>query len=294
MAGKTMDTIDGPPVRESLTQRIHRVYRDLPDGERKAADLVLDSPGDLAACAASELAERAGVSNATVSRLFRRLGYDSYDEARRASRDMRAHGSPLYLAGTSERPGRTGGKIAEHLSQETALIEASLTMANPLTVKAVAERLAKARRVRLAGFRNSRFAADYARAALAQFRADVEMLNDAGQTLAEGISGIGPGDMVLIVGLRRRPAGFVDFVRAAAATGADVALLTDGSVREAPALARWNLSCAVTTPQSLDSYVGALSVLRLLAVTTLQQLGAEGRRHLERIETIHEELSELE
>jgi DNA-binding MurR/RpiR family transcriptional regulator len=207
---------------------------------------------------------------------------------------MRAHGSPLYLADTAKRPGRAGGQIADHLAQETALIEASLAMANPLTVKAVAEHLAKARRVRLAGFRNSRFAADYARAALAQFRPGVEMLNASGQTLAEGMAGIGAGDMVLIVGLRRRPAGFTDFVRAAAATGADVALLSDGSVREAPALARWNLTCAVTTPQLLDSYVGALAVLRLLAVATLQQLGADGRRHLEKIETIHEELSELE
>lgn len=294
MAGKTLKTAERPSPRESLTQRIHRVYGDLPEGERKAADLVLDSPGDLAACAASELAERAGVSNATVSRLFRRMGYDSYEEARRASRDMRAHGSPLYLADTAKRPGGAGTQIADHLAQETALIEASLAMANPLTVKAVAERLAKARRVRLAGFRNSRFAADYARAALAQFRPGVELLNASGQTLAEGMAGIGAGDMVLIVGLRRRPAGFSDFVRAAVATGADVALLADNSVREAPALVRWNLTCAVKTPQLLDSYVGALAVLRLVAVATMQQLGAEGRRHLEKIETIHGELSELE
>lgn len=289
-----MTATETVPPRESLTQRIHRVYRDLPEGERKAADLVLDSPGDLAALAATELAGRAGVSNATVSRLFRRLGYESYDEARRASRAMRAHGSPLYLTDTARRSGRGSGGIAETVSQETALVEASLAMANPITVMAVAERLAKAQRVRIAGFRNSRFIADYARATLAQFRPGVEMLNGAGQTLAEGLSGIGAGDMVLIVGLRRRPAGFVDFVRATVATGADVALLADASVREAPALVRWNLTCAVTTAQSLDSYVGALALLRHLAVVTLDQLGAAGRRHLEKIETIHDELSELE
>ncbi len=289
-----MVTMEKTTLRESLTQRIHRVYRDLPEGERKAADLVLDSPGDLAALAATELAGRAGVSNATVSRLFRRLGYESYDEARRASRAMRAHGSPLYLTDTAGPQDRASGTIATAAAQEAALIEASLAMVNPLTVKAVAERLARAPRVRIAGFRNSRFAADYARATLAQFRPDVEMLNGAGQTLAEGISGVGPGDMVLVVGLRRRPTGFVAFVKALAETGADIALLADASVREAPAQVRWNLACAVKTPQSLDSYVGALAVLRHLAIATLAALGTAGRRHLERIETIHDELSELE
>ncbi len=285
---------DATKSKESLTQRIHRVYRDLPEGERSVADLVLDSPGDLAAWAASELAVRAGVSNATVSRLFRRLGYESYDEARRASREMRAHGSPLYLADTRKRSDRVGGIIADHLAKETAQIEASLAMLNPLTVQAVAGQIAIARRVRLAGFRNSRFTADYARSALAQFRPDVEILNAAGQTLAEGVAGVGPGDMVIIVGLRRRPAGFVEFVRSVAATGADVALLADGSVREAPAMVRWTLTCAVTTPQVLDSYAGALSVLRLIALETMRLLGSDGRHHLERIETIHEGLSELE
>jgi DNA-binding MurR/RpiR family transcriptional regulator len=277
---------------ESPTQRIHRVYGDLPEGERKAADLILDMPGELAIWSASELAERAGVSNATVSRFVRRLGYGTYEEARRAARSLRATGSPLYLAEGSR--GTARGLVDRHLAVETGLVEASLAMLNPLTLDAVAGMLAGARRLRVAGFRNSYFAAEYARTMLAQFRPGVEMLNAPGQTLAEGIAGVGPGDAVLVIGLRRRPAGFTDFVRAVAGTGADIVLVADLSIREAPAEARHTLTCSVETPQTVDSYVGVLAVLRLVALSVLQKLDAAGRRHLERIETLHDRLSELE
>jgi len=277
---------------ESPTLRIHRVYGDLPEGERKAADLILDMPSELAIWSASELAERAGVSNATISRFIRRLGYGSFEEARRAARSLRAVGSPLYLAGGMN--GASGGLLDRHLAVETSLIEASLAMLNPLTLEEVAGVLAGARRMRVAGFRNSYFAAEYARTMLAQFRPGVEMLNAPGQTLAEGVAGVGAGDAVLIVGLRRRPAGFTDFVRAVTATGADTILVADLSVRAAPAIVRHTLTCAVETPQAVDSYVGVLAVLRILALSVLRRLDAAGRRHLERIETIHEQLGELE
>lgn len=277
---------------ESPTHRIHRVYGDLPEGERKAADLILDMPSELAIWSASELAEQAGVSNATISRFIRRLGYGSFEEARRAARALRAVGSPLYLADGAK--GAPLGLLERHLAVETNLIEASLAMLNPLTLEEVAGLLANARRMRVAGFRNSYFAAEYARTLLAQFRPGVEMLNAPGQTLAEGIAGVGPGDAVLIVGLRRRPSGFTEFVRAIAATGADAVLVADLSVREAPAVVRYTLTCAVETPQAVDSYVGVLAVLRILSLAVLRRLNTAGRRHLERIESLHEQLGELE
>ena len=105
---------------ESPTHRIHRVYADLPEGERKAADLILDMPSELSVWSASELAEQAGVSNATISRFIRRLGYASFEEARRAARALRAVGSPLYLADGAK--GASRGLLDRHLVVETSLI----------------------------------------------------------------------------------------------------------------------------------------------------------------------------
>ena len=286
-----MDKIHRAP--ESLTHRIHRLYGALPAGERKVADLVLDSPGELALLAAGEVSDRSGVSNATVSRFFRRLGYDSYDSARRAARDMRASGSPLYLADREGRE-RRSGRLAEAQAVETALIEASLSMINPLTLNAVADAVAGARRVRFAGFRNSHFIAAYGQSTLAQFRPDVTMLRTGDQSIAEAAAQVEADDVIIVVGLRRRPADFNLFVRLVAEAGAAVALIADRSIREAPARVRWMLPCAVETPQALDSYVGALAVMRALLGAAVDRLGAAGRRWLERSETLHETFGDLE
>ncbi len=279
--------------QDSLTQRVHRLYGELPDGERKAADFILERPGELAMLAAGELAERVGISNATVSRFFRRLGYASFEEARRAARAMRASGSPLYLAEMDHLP-QQGSIIARNMAAETKLVEMSLSMQSPLTIEAVTRALAAARRIRVAGFRNSHFAAAYFCSTMAQLRPDVASLNAVGQTLGEGLADLGPGDVVVVVGLRRRPNGFVDVMRSLAGTGADVVLVADRSIREAPAFAKWTLTCAVELPQILDSYGGALAVLRLVALETMRRLGSDARRRLESIEAFHETLSELE
>ncbi len=285
-----MSKSNTPAPALSLTQRIHQVYNDLPTGERKAADRVLDMPGELALWSASELAEHVGVSNATISRFVRRLGYGSYDDARREARAMRAVGSPLYLAESCDADAQS---LSQTLVVETELLNTSFSQLNPLVIRELSNHLATAPRVRLAGFRNSYIAAEYGRSILSQFRPDVEMLNAPGQTLAEGIAGVAAGDVVLLVGLRRVPKGFRQFISTIADTGADIALIADPSIRKPPEEVRWNLACAVATPQILDSYAGTFSILRKLALATLDNLGAVGRRHLAHIEAIHESLEEL-
>jgi DNA-binding MurR/RpiR family transcriptional regulator len=268
-----------------LTQRLHDAYAALPGRERAVADLILDAPGDLASWSASELAAKAATSAATVSRLFQRLGYDGYEDARRAARAARAAGSPLYLAG------REAG-AAENA--DAAAVEMTLAMQNPLTIADIAERLAAAPRVRVAGFRHSAFIADYLHTALGRFRPGAAPLPRPGQTLAEAAADLGPGDVAVVIGFRRRPAGFARLVATLAATGADVALIADRSVRESPAAAHWTLLAAVETPDTLDSYAGAMALARRLVLEAGARLGADGRRRLDRIEALHADLGELE
>ena len=61
----------------SFLSRVRHILPDLSPAERKLGELVRDFPGELASFSASELADLAAVSNATVSRFVRRLGYAS-------------------------------------------------------------------------------------------------------------------------------------------------------------------------------------------------------------------------
>ncbi len=276
----------------SLIQRIHRIYAALPDGERRAVDLVLEGPGELALWSAAELALRAGVSAPTVSRLFRRLGYASYDEARRASRALRSAGSPLYRADPAGGGCATDGVLAGHQAAEIAAIEATFARLDPRKVTAAAHRLATAPRMRAVGFRNSYFVAEYARMLFSHIRPDVQLLNWNGQTAAESMGDLGPGDAVLLIDLRRRPAGFPAFAQTLGATGADVVAISDAAPL-AGLRPQWRLPCTVHTPQAFDAPGPAFALVRLLASEAMLRLGPAARRRIERIESLHDDLSDL-
>ena len=274
-----------------MIRRIHEAYSALPGGERRIADAILESPSDLAVFSASELAGDVGVSNATVSRFFRRLGYTSFDEARQDARRMRSTGSPLFSGGSSQKP---LDPIPAFAAQEAELIEATLSRINPLVLKDACVALASARRVRSLGYRNSHFLAQYITAQLAQIRPDVAPMLLPGQTRSEGISALEKGDIAIVVGLRRRPRGFIKTVKSIAAREVRILLLADQTIREAPAISTWTLDCVVNTPQFADSYVGAMSVLRLLTIETMRALGDRGQTHLEHVEDLRETMEELE
>jgi DNA-binding MurR/RpiR family transcriptional regulator len=208
---------------------------------------------------------------------------------------MRAAGSPLYLAPRSDgRPSRTGDHLSRIAEEEVRILQDCYSMINAGTLREIAACLAQARRLYFSGFRNSSFVAGYARALFALARSDVEMLHGDLDTLGEGLADPMSGDAVVVAALRRRPVWFRSYMSALKETGADIILISDTTVRETPAMARWTLLCPVQTVMEVDTYVGVFSLARLLAIETLRELGFDGRRRLERIESLHEDLSELE
>jgi len=279
----------------SLIHRVHSEYAALPSSERKVADLVLDFPGELAAYSASELAQLAEVSNATVTRFFKRLGYDSFEAARRSARRAREWGSPLFLTSKATEVEPIGSDLIKRFAnEEKAIVAATFAALEPEVLNEATEALARARRLFFLGFRNSSYAAGYARWQFVQFRGDVHMLTGAAESLAERIADLREGDLLVLVGVRRLVAKLRRYAEAARSGGADILLLTDPSARITPAYARWTITCAVENPHILDSYVGVMGVLRLLAVETMHKLGRDGRERLQRIEALHESLGEFD
>jgi len=286
-------TPDPKSASASLLGRLHEAYSSLPESERRVADTILNTPSEMPVWTASELASHAQVSNATVSRLIQRLGYRSFEEARQHARTLRETGSPLFMQDATT---ATRGKQAhiDLLQTEVGIIEETLSQIDDSVLNAAARGLAEARKIRLLGYRNSRFLSDYLTAQLAQLRHNVAPMALDGQTLAEGIAELGPQDVAVVVGLRRRPEQFNDIVRLLSDRGVKTLLIADKDLREAPAFAAWTFMCAVETPLPLDSYVGALTLFRMLITETASEIGDASVLYLNEVEALREALNELE
>lgn len=270
-----------------IDERIERHYPELGPQEQKAADTLLDHLGDLAVYNAAELAELSGVSKATMSRLFRRLGFADYQEVKEHTRALRSSGMPLA---THE---ATGG-IALHAALEQQNLTRLFENLDDGRLAAVATVLAEARTILLAGFRNSFPVALHLRQQLLQCRGNVVLAPQPGQSAGEELAGMGTADVVVLLGFRRRPEGFRHVLKAAAGTGAHTVLIGDSSARWLAGEATTWIECPVDGSAAFDSYATAMSLASVLASAVIAACGRAGRKRVSEVTGLYDAIGELE
>ena len=283
-----MDEADAPPL--PIDGRILDILDELTDSERRLAEVVLETQGNLSAFTAGELAEKAGVSNATAARFFQRLGYKSYSEARRQARLVQAWGSPLYeLTGVRERVPEVGG-FALHVAQDLQNLTRTAETLSPEAISRSIDLLVAARTIWTVGFRNSFALAAYARGLLMNAKPDVRLLPVAGSTIGEELAGIGPDDVFLVMGFRRRPVVLREILDVAREARAPSILITDLTAARTTQLATITLRCHNRGASQLDSYAAPISLINHICSATGLALGEAGLKRLGIIEGLHDRL----
>lgn len=279
-----------PPKEKSFLAQVRAALPTLHPAERRLGEFVCDFPGDLASYSGSELAELAQVSKATVSRFVKRLGYDSYEAARRHARAEKQTGSRLFLVTAAD--ATTVRSVQAHVAQSVANLQASFQAITDSQIEAVADALLQARKVWVVGFRSSHAFASYLQWQLTQVVEQIVAIPDAGQTLGEHLVSFEPRDVVVVFGLRRRVALMDALLKSAMRSGARLLYITDEGV---PPLrgAQWHFRCHSMAPGPLFNHVAVTAVCHLLATRAIEKAGAAGRARLRGIEALNEALNEL-
>jgi DNA-binding MurR/RpiR family transcriptional regulator len=274
-----------------IGQRIDGRYGELSPQEQRAADFILDHMSDLAVYNASELARLSGVSKATVSRLFRRLGFQDSAEVRDHARALRSLGAPLGGPGASA---GTPSRLAAHAEAEHDNLRRLLVTLEDGRLDAAARLVQSARTVVIVGLRNSYPLALHLRQQLVQARDQVRLAPQPGQSLGEELAGLGPRDVVVLMGFRRRVAGFGEIVAAIRGRDVPLVLVADSSARKYSDQATHWLECPVDSVSAFDSYATAMSLMNLLATGAMGAQVRESRTRIAAITSVYEDLDELE
>lgn len=272
-------------MTEALAARIDAAWPTLSPQEQRVAGFLRARPDESALYNSSELARRTGVSKATVSRCFRRLGFTGSREAREALRGRRAAGVPVAVGGLADPVAAQVERDAEHLRELGAGLDRA-------AMQAAAAALATAPRVLVVGARSAQPIAALLRQALAQIRSDVLLAPGAGQTIGEELAGIAPEDAVVVVGFRRRPAGFDRVLSAARAATPNLVLIADPSLR--PSADRWRFDVAIESASPFDSYAAAATLVSLLAGAVLAAAGPAGAARVAAVDRTYAALQELD
>ncbi|GEM_PF-23064 len=277
----------------TLEGRIRQCWDRLSLHEQRLADVLLAAPGQLAMNTATELAQSAGVSKATATRFFRHLGYESYDAARRQAREMQNSGSPLYLhSGPSASP--LASLMQSHLEKEIANLVNTFRSLEDEALQACVEAIAQARRVVVMGWRHSQTIAALIYRDLVHVHPDVSLLPRAGDSLAEHLAALGPQDVAICVGLRRRMPALDAAMGALNELQVPVLYLSDALAGKPARHACWTLRCHTDGSLIFDSTVALSGVCNLLCSLVARRMNKASSDRLAAIETLHQQLDELE
>jgi DNA-binding MurR/RpiR family transcriptional regulator len=280
----------GPEMKQ-IDERLRDHYAELTPQEQRVADFIFASIDDLMSYNSAELARLSGVSKATVSRLFKRLGYPSYRDMRDEMRTLRQSGMPL----TDSRDAVQGNTLlSRHYKQEMANLTQWINQIDSAQFGALISALSQARQVRLLGFRNSYPVALHLRQQLIQVRAGVMMMPQPGQTLAEELVDLTAQDVVIFVAFRRRPRMAKEILTQLQSAGVPVLLICEPQAQTLTPLATWHLAAPLDSVSAFDSYSSAMSLANLLSNALLHDMLASGRQRIHQISDMYNALDELE
>jgi DNA-binding MurR/RpiR family transcriptional regulator len=271
--------------------RIRTALADLQPAERRLGTFLLDFPGDMASYDAQELARLSDVSKATVSRFIRKIGYDSYDAARRAVRDEASSGSRLYI-GHAE-PGAMEDVLGFGMREEMENLAWTFQRITPDDLDRLAEKMLSARKVWIIGQRISHSFATYLRWQLVKVVPDAAVIPKDGESMGEHLAAMTADDLVLVVALRRRMSGLEALLREIGTIGAARAVISDDSMEPDPSL-DWHFRCRISTATPQFNHAAVLALCHQIVVRTTLKSGADGRTRLRRVDELNERLGEYD
>ncbi len=270
-----------------LAQRILDRYDDMPRGERRLADLLLEHPMAVVEQSAAQLAERATVSKATTTRFFRRLGYPSFKAAQKAAREQGTDPQPVEFGARMHRLAHHQVDLSQHLQSEVQNLVRSIEQQRSDDISRAVRTLARADKLWVVGFGDNYPLAHFARALLIKIRPDIRMIPIGGFSVPEEFASISPSDAMLAFGLSRRTRALRNLLRSAGQADAKIVFVTDYASQPPSNADAVMLRCRTVGASVFDSPTSAVSLMIHLCSSLAAHLGEASIERLRRIESIH-------
>ncbi len=222
-------------VIAALQEHLREISSGLPAEMQRAARWVLANPAQVGLWSMRRQAQAVGVSPATMLRLARAAGHDSYEAFRAPFQRALAGASDASLRDRAARlqashAAQSGGDGHDTLTQLQTAALASVWQANdPTAFDAAVDALLKARQVGFLGTRSAFGIAFQMRYAYHLVRRNGILIDGLGGASAEDADSLQQGDALVVVSQAPYPAATVQLTRQIAARGVTVLALTDSA-----------------------------------------------------------------
>jgi DNA-binding MurR/RpiR family transcriptional regulator len=271
------------PNPTTVRERVREALGGLTPSERRVARVLLVTYPLAGLESITELAERAQVSEPTVTRFVAKTGFDGYRDFQREIREevQAVISSPLGRYPTLTPPPDPRGLLKETFDTLRSQLDRTLQIIPAHDFEATVELAGDLRRhVWCTGGRWSHVLAYYLFSRLHQLRPGVHHLGDGPTPRYDALLELGRRHVVVVFDYRRYQPEIVDFAHYAAERGATIVLVTDRWLSPVAGIANHVLPTVTDGNSAFDSMVAGLGVVEALIAALLARLGDGARERL--------------
>ena len=253
-----------------LQDRLIARFDAMPPQMQIAARHLIDHPQDIALMSMRDLARRAGVSPATMTRLAQFLGAEGYEDLRREQADSIRRGDGFAaraMAAPRGAPEALAQQILDGLSQQIA----TLTQPQSLDrITAAARAMAGARRTFVLGARSCHAVAWQFHYVMSLLGERTRHLDGPGGTGPDALMRAQPGDVLLVISVSPYARDSLELAGLARAQGLAVVAITDSAVSPLAGLADHLLICPTASPGFFHSLTPAMALSEVLCALLVE------------------------
>ncbi|MBL8648371.1 MAG: MurR/RpiR family transcriptional regulator [Sphingosinicella sp.] len=235
----------------------------------------------------SDLAARSGVSDPSVVRFVRRLGFDSYpafQKALLAEVDERMN-SPLSMFSKVKQPAKDS--FGRYLEGCADLLRRTRELNPASEYERVVEALADPDfRVSVLGGRYSRYLAGYLAQHLGMLRADTRTIEPIGEEEPYVLEAFGRRDLVIIFDYRRYQADVIRTAERVRERGSRIILFTDPWRSPIARLADASLLAPVESLSPFDSTLAGMAQIEAIVAGLTAKLGHVAEARMQTLEAL--------
>lgn len=278
-----------------LQERVTASYADLSVKLRAAADYVLANEMDVAVRSLRAISASSGVSPATLSRLARVLGFDSYEELRELCRETVGERSQSLIQraqklqdGSEEAP-IYDRQATACISNITTLVQ---TLDNDRLQKAV-HALSDAESVVLFGAFGSTGIVEYMAYLANYFSTNWTLAGRMGASLGASLAAMGQKDVLLVVTKTPYASRAVRAIEAAQQIGAKTIVISDSHACPAIKFATFPFIVPSNSPQFFSSYAATLTLMESMIAMLVAQSGEGTNERIREVERHNQHLGDF-
>ncbi len=279
-------------VIETIPKKLSQLSENLTKSERKIADIILENYPISGLGAITNLANKAGVSTPTITRLVNKLGFDGFSQFQESLRQE----LDFVLSNDVRQVNPWSPKIPEaHVLNRitesvVGNVKQSLDDVDVADFEGMCDALADPKRsLFIVGGRITKSLAGFFYQFMQVIRPNIHFINNLENSWHYNMINIKKDDIFLIYDIRRYEASLLSMAKCASELGAEIILITDQWKSPINKFSKHCLNCRTAMPTGRDSMVSLMLLNEVIIAQVQHELGSLAKQRTADLEKIFKE-----